>query len=465
MPDVYRFRSIKRLLESKELEELEIYFASSDELNDPSEGIRNLVWEGDYIVWLNLFKDYVCYTLHEYFRCFDPTYSGKPREDPIYEKVWDKVRRRAKLTSLAKVVACRTWDAWELACLLYSEVHHHAIVDINSMFAEPAHLKDLLNQIPSPTKEYYTQRNHMFEDLSNRPSESYSKINRLVLGRALSDRIELGVVDKSKQPVAQHWISELPFTYVKSRPNDFFPRWYTACFTKTCQNPAVWAYYGDEHKGACLVFDVPLEVSASNKIMTRSDRCPKCHKTPQHQSQVISIEDFYDVNYSNEHGELNFFSNALAFVWSRQHLNFWYTLPNGANSALYPEDIEGSDWRNDAFLQSSLVHMSTTKHSTWQHEQEQRLLLLVGGDQYLCSCERTFIYDFSVLKGIIFGCKTSLADQISIFKVIQQLCEKHGRNKFEFWQAAPLSDGQNLSIVSLNVPLSLEFASQNIIHH
>ena len=50
----------------QELEKQAIYFASPDELNDPMEGFRDVMWRGDKIVWTNLFKDYTycVYTSH-----------------------------------------------------------------------------------------------------------------------------------------------------------------------------------------------------------------------------------------------------------------------------------------------------------------------------------------------------------------------------------------------------------------
>ena len=58
--EVYRFRSIEALLcEYQELENKTIYFASPDQLNDPMEGYRDIVWRGDKIVWTNFFKNYV----------------------------------------------------------------------------------------------------------------------------------------------------------------------------------------------------------------------------------------------------------------------------------------------------------------------------------------------------------------------------------------------------------------------
>ena len=64
MAEFFRFRSMKYLLDKKyqELEKQTIYFASPEELNDPMEGFRDIVWSGDKIVWTNFIKNYVCYS-------------------------------------------------------------------------------------------------------------------------------------------------------------------------------------------------------------------------------------------------------------------------------------------------------------------------------------------------------------------------------------------------------------------
>ena len=64
MAEFFRFRSADALLEKyQELERQTIYFATPEELNDPMEGFRDIVWKGDKIVWTNFFKHYV-FCLH-----------------------------------------------------------------------------------------------------------------------------------------------------------------------------------------------------------------------------------------------------------------------------------------------------------------------------------------------------------------------------------------------------------------
>lgn len=60
MPFFYRFRSLDALLgDHQELEKQEIYFSPPEQLNDPMEGYKDLVWRGDKIVWRNLIKHYL----------------------------------------------------------------------------------------------------------------------------------------------------------------------------------------------------------------------------------------------------------------------------------------------------------------------------------------------------------------------------------------------------------------------
>jgi hypothetical protein len=56
---LYRFRPLRRLLDQNELLNQEIFFANPDNLNDPMEGFRDIFWQGDVIVWENLFRHYL----------------------------------------------------------------------------------------------------------------------------------------------------------------------------------------------------------------------------------------------------------------------------------------------------------------------------------------------------------------------------------------------------------------------
>lgn len=63
--DFYRIRSTDALLgKFQELERQEIYLASSQELNDPMEGYKDVFWLGDVVLWRNLFRHYMLNLAH-----------------------------------------------------------------------------------------------------------------------------------------------------------------------------------------------------------------------------------------------------------------------------------------------------------------------------------------------------------------------------------------------------------------
>ena len=107
MAEFFRFRSIDSLLgKFQELEQQTIYFASPEELDDPMEGLRNIVWNGDQIVWNHFFKHYT-FCLN---RCYLPLNitprPGKLDADsiPILER-WDQIT-----TPIEKNLFNDIWD-------------------------------------------------------------------------------------------------------------------------------------------------------------------------------------------------------------------------------------------------------------------------------------------------------------------------------------------------------------------
>jgi hypothetical protein len=57
---LYRFRSIHASLDGfHELQNQEIYFSPPAQLNDPLEGLMDVFWRGDVIVWTNLLRHYL----------------------------------------------------------------------------------------------------------------------------------------------------------------------------------------------------------------------------------------------------------------------------------------------------------------------------------------------------------------------------------------------------------------------
>ena len=89
------------------IEKETIYFASADQLNDPMEGRRDIVWRGDKIVWENFFRNYV-YCLYGSYLLFRTTGDSKeldtgdipiygqwghpptPKGKRLFDDIWDR---------------------------------------------------------------------------------------------------------------------------------------------------------------------------------------------------------------------------------------------------------------------------------------------------------------------------------------------------------------------------------------
>ena len=90
MAQLYRLRSMARLFgDSQELQKQTLYFASAEEFNDPMEGFRDIFWQGDRIVWTNLFRHYP-YCLHMtyiHFRILGESTTLDPHSIPVMSEM------------------------------------------------------------------------------------------------------------------------------------------------------------------------------------------------------------------------------------------------------------------------------------------------------------------------------------------------------------------------------------------
>ena len=123
MPELYRLRSMTKLFgKFQELEKQSIYFATSGELNDPMEGFRDIFWQGDRIVWTNLFRHYL-YCLHMTYARIkfvgdskkiepqdipvlsDTGQESSPKAVKLFEEICSRVFKKTNLNEfIAKIV-------------------------------------------------------------------------------------------------------------------------------------------------------------------------------------------------------------------------------------------------------------------------------------------------------------------------------------------------------------------------
>lgn len=464
MAEVYRFRSTERLLDKifRELEQQTIYFASSEQLNDPMEGFRDIVWNGDNIVWINLFKHYI-YCLHWAYMSikifgnqieFEADHlpvSGRWDEPPtpqmgtLLDEIWNRISGELKLPCLAEQIATKRHEVRYSELQFYLNGIHLQSLDI----IQQVYVKRGLSteaERPRDTSNFdklFLPDSGLFELMSQAETEHehsseimFSIAYQMRAGQRLIDKYNLrnpptDTFDKNRQLL----ILDFPNIYVEQLGKLLWPEWYTACFTKSYSNSSLWANYGDSHKGVCLIFET-VENDHKDSLAVK-------HVTGWgFDSEGNTIEHwnfrplaFHDICYSEKPSEIDFFNNIGMLPLNALN-KLWYSddVSNYSESAphITTEKERQSWWKRhwDDYERDIIA-----KSKDWKHEQECRLILPALLEGSLDDRRRSVTYEFNSLKGIIFGIRTSDEDKIKIIEVIQRKCAENKRTDFNLYQA------------------------------
>ena len=294
MTDFFRFRSIKYLLGKKyqELEKQTIYFASPEELNDPMEGFRDIVWSGDKIVWTNLFKHYVFCLHRSYFLFRDAGDSTKldvesipilgrwdqlpiPQGKDLFNDIWCNFLNVTNVPEIIEALANTKRKIGYREIRYYLRIIHLVLLKeilksyiVHGLMPEsempelpeelpiPAYLASILLTIKLAEKAK-TEKELDDAFLSSEMMDDNERIKQQYNSRTIST----GILGSNNQLV----IFDFPKIYVEQLERLLWPKWYPACFTKSYHNSSVWAQYGDSHKGACLIFE-PVETDQLNSL-------------------------------------------------------------------------------------------------------------------------------------------------------------------------------------------------------
>ena len=467
--EVYRFRSMDYLLgdEYQELEKQTIYFASPDQLNDPMEGFRDIVWRGDKIVWTNFFKHYVYCLTASYWRHLiagdseelgvdDIPIQGRRNQLPIVQiqKLYDDISRRFfNLPRMPEVVEALANSKHKIRYRelgYYLQCIHSVFIEeiIDSYFAHglisESKSSEPLDELPvSQPPELPAQvmlaklleSIKVFEEANTEEDlniilqqievmDNNNRINRQRIIQKDHNLFSTETLRKNSQLVIDHF----PKIYLKEVERLLWPNWYTVCFMKHYHNSSAWGHYADKHSGACLIFE--------SKQIGESDGFELYYGTGNSTREIRLSE----IIYKNKPAEVGFF-RSIGRLTGMDVMDYWYTDEEGNTSECgshIPRDgdmdsDEMVDWRNRHL--SAFYRDITVKTKDWKYEQEYRLILEDGLSEFKEGKSRALRYDFNSLKGIIFGIKTSDDHRLQIIEIIKKKCKKHDRTDFKFYQA------------------------------
>lgn len=467
---VFRYRSIDALLgEREELERQTVYFAPPEKLNDPIEGLRQFYWRGDRITWRNFLRNYVTCLQGRLCQAFLTNHdeSMNPRSIPVFltpdsapsplaksvieaciEAVEDGAHHAALLDFLAG--ADRNIGRSELRHLLHI-VHFDWLKTIHDISIKRLSISQTSRMPRGPTGAINAIRALQASTMKLSDQASDEAIERLyAIPDRIAEQFELHAAynqENSLQPRVKSVYFEFPREYLSSIINLIYSPWYVACFSARHDNPAMWSYYADSHKGCCLVFHKhPVEAGYEIRLSDTSDYgSNKFSKTARN----LTLDQ---VNYDNEAPSVEFFRN-ISRLSVDQLRRYWFQDDDGNTSPIaeHLNEDRQEAWKKAYW--ASVTPPLLRKHTDWKHEQEFRVLLLdntgVGsGDG------REFTYDYDTLAGIIFGINTSLADKVKIMRIVnKKLTDRNVSKPFKFYQAqydagSGRIEARHLSVIS-----------------
>ena len=156
--------------------------------------------------------------------------------------------------------------------------------------------------------------------------------------------------------------------------------------------------------------------------------------------QGVKTIQFYEINYVDKPSEIDFF-RSIGVVPLDELIRLWYADEEGNISECAAHIHRGDDMDTVNIVTWALNYRNnfrraiTTKTKDWEYEQECRLILEDGSDEFEEENHRALTYNFNSLKGIIFGINTTDEDRLRIIEILQRKCKENSRTDFKFFQA------------------------------
>lgn len=458
----YRFRKTQNIFNFKELENQAIYFASNEELNDPMEGFKNLVFKGDKIAWRNLFKHYlvclesmyqtylICGESHAkfeidlipIFRNFDDIETPKYKQlfenictetFEIYGQTIDKIATRT--SAISKEELSKYLHPFHLIALEIIQRNYEE----ENLILKRDNVPDIQNFIEQDNIKYIDAIEAMIQEHGEEKMDNFLKVTAL-----LHKEFHFAQSINLKKTPNKLFLLNFPNNYLRAIERLTYPENYVACFTgeDAINNSSVWGHYGDSHKGVCLIFE-PSE----NTMLPFSNA-----KVGYGSKGVIlgeKILSFEKITYGKTYSKIDFF-RSLGRLPVPKINAAWYMNDDKNLSDIHSEVFKNEKWRGEYWNKYEKNNLIKTKD--WKYEDEYRLILNAGGDGEIDNKDdRKLKYDFNNLKGLIFGINTTDEDKVKIFEIIQKKCVENKRNDFELFQAYYCNINKNIQFKKLNI--------------
>ena len=428
----YRFRTLKNIFEYKELENLEIYFATPEELNDPMEAYKEIIFQGDIVIWRNLFRHYIACFLDEYMR-FHFNQEQKMNDIDAEYKIdyltYGLFSGSKYMQNTFNKISNEFLEYYDEEIKILSEKNRVCKQELiyylhffNELIVSMINIECFIS-LKEEIDYYYTLK----MSIKNR----FKHMIKNVLNIDFFDVKRKDMLSYYNEYINMENLYYIKFTeeYVNGLIKHFYPYEYIASFSDNYDDHTIWSHYTDNQKGICLIYknDINFILDEKNYLLFSN----KLHK----------------VRYSNQLMKTNFFKDTYIFEY-KEYMNFWkLDTKNNMKSISYKKKKLSYFNHNIEYATifqkytKKSIDFLTRKLKNWTYENEYRLILLSYWIN-LQKQDKLIKYDFNSLDGIIFGIRTPITDKLKIIDIIQKLCKQHNRNHFNFYQAYTDKNGK-----------------------
>ncbi|WP_407364721.1 DUF2971 domain-containing protein (plasmid) [Pseudomonas luteola] len=444
---LYRFRPIENLIGTdnikSELLNHYVYFSSPKQLNAPLEGHREIFWNGDEVVWKNLFRHYIKTLILRNAQYFSEDFaksefpilpeferlSRKPLE--TVNKLVNEFSSTSQVKTLIRLLKDRKVGKNELLLILRS-LHLYAMHLTSKLLVELGAIQKGYG-INGEDPKNFLKAPELLIDYYN-PISSKDDINSYISDEDIVTIQSCDLIanyNEWKKDTSKNWITlsiNFPQDYLDSIPSLCMPPWYAACFMEACSDSSLWGTYGNNHQGVCLKFKIKGNLKDSTMEFMTPLKRPGDIKWWQRTDLKIM-----KVKYSSETPNLDFFRTIRAYSY-KNLLKEWYKDENGSLSECHNSVFNDYEqWGRKS--EEDFIQSVTSKTWHWDKETEYRILFTSKTLEQLTPEERSLQYDFKDLQGIIFGIRTPSEKKYQIIEILIELCEKYSRQEFDIYQA------------------------------
>lgn len=449
---VYRFRSIEKLLEFKELEQQTIYFSPPHDLNDPIEDFKDIVWNGDSVLWKNHLRHYLLCLQHIYvlirllgedeaFGVKDipvfTTFGSLPT--PIYKEKMKKLFLEFFGNETIKILIeglSSRENVRKDEFLFYLEsihpyclslIHKHDD-SIEESKRKNASLNFLEKSITSDFFKLINSAKEELKEVDNPESVLFSIAQQVTQESKLLNVLQNKGMGNNKKL----YFLDFPRLYLRKLEEIMFWPWYTACFSKTPNNSSMWGYYTDGHRGVCLKFKTTKDQDRHGiHLKTITSIGGSKGKIKKNYSDVLF--PLYDISYESKVKPIEFFKTIGRLPYPAL-IDQWYSDEENKISPLVQDVLKGQEeWRKSYW--KAFYDNIPIKTQEWKHEEECRLIQTSLLNENIPSEDRVLKYRFSDLDGVIFGINMTEENKIRVIKILHTICIKENRFDLNFYQA------------------------------